>query len=267
LFDDEEPPVDRSHFLNVDLDLARKGAPRLRVRFALPLEVPFLLCVAGPSGSGKSSFLRMIAGFQSPDSGSIYRGEFAWFDRGKGVCRPVEERRVAYLPQNVCLFPHMTIRDNLLFAARVGRGKRPGFSLFSKIFSSQRARTSEKEQEEAVDRFSALFGIGDLMGKRVDQISGGQARKVSLARMFLKPSCLYLLDEPLTGIDPSGRRALTAVLLRLFRETATPAIWVTHSPDEVGCVADEMAEFSIREEEETMGWAQNGLRRREWDGE
>ena len=257
--------MDRSTFLNVDLELARRDVPRLRIRFGLPLGVPFLLGVSGPSGSGKSSLLRMIAGFQSPGSGSIYRGGFAWFDKDRGIRRPVEERGVAFLPQNVCLFPHMTIRENLLFASRVAARGTTGIRALSGIFSGRRGRIFEKGQEGAVERLSGLFGIENLLEKRVGEISGGQARKVSLARMFLKPSCLYLLDEPLTGIDPCARRALTAVLLDLFRENGSPAIWVTHSPEEVGCVADEMAEFSLGEAE-TMGWEQKSVRRREPEG-
>jgi len=202
----------------------------------------------------------MLAGLLSPDKGSIVMGDSLWLDRAKGIECPTEERQVAYLPQNVCLFPHMTIRENLLFAS--GREESSGerFS-FSLLRGSWWKGNAGKSRERKVRSLSDLFGIGELLDKRVGEISGGQARKVALARMFLKPARLYLLDEPLTGIDPVARLSLTGILLKHLEEIGAPALWVTHSPEEVACVADEMAEFSCFEAEDRMGWWQGSCRR------
>jgi ABC-type sugar transport system ATPase subunit len=246
--------------LDVDLELARPGSSRLSLRFSLPLGRPYLLGVSGPSGSGKSSLLRMLAGLLSPDKGSIVMGDSLWLDRARGIERPTEERRVAYLPQNVCLFPHMTIRENLLFASGLEGSSGERFS-FSLLRGSWWKGNAGKNRKREVGSLSELFGIGELLDKRVEEISGGQARKVALARMFLKPARLYLLDEPLSGIDPAARLSLTGILLKRLEENGAPALWVTHSPEEVACVADEMAEFSCSEAEDRMGWCQRSGRR------
>ena len=244
-----------SKSLDIDLELQRPGAPRLEIRGSINLGRTFLLGVSGPSGSGKTSFLRMLAGLLSPDRGSIVMGDTVWFDREKGIETPTEHREISYLPQNVCLFPHMTIRENLLFAAESARPEktRMAFPFFS---GSGRYGKTPKELDEKLARLSTVFGIEDLMNKKVGELSGGQSRKVALARMFLKPCSLYLLDEPLTAIDPAARRMLTGVILNILDEAGAPAIWVTHSPDEVACVANEMAEFSISETEDKAGWCQ-----------
>ncbi|MHB1563649.1 MAG: ATP-binding cassette domain-containing protein [Leptospirillum sp.] len=244
-----------SKSLDVDLELQRPGSPRLEVRCSISLGKTYLLGVCGPSGSGKTSFLRMLAGLLSPDRGSIVMGDSVWFDRDTGIDFPTERRAISYLPQNVCLFPHMTIRENLLFAAESARPEKKrrffAFSAGAGLYGK-----SPDGYAEELARLSTLFGIEDLMDKKVGKISGGQARKVALARMFLKPCSLYLLDEPLTGIDPAARQSLTGVILGILEQTGVPAIWVTHSPDEVACVANEMAEFSISESEDRAGWLQ-----------
>lgn len=248
-----------SKSLDVDLLLRRPGSPRLEIRCSITLGQKYLLGVCGASGSGKTSFLRMLAGLLSPDDGSIVMGNSVWFDRQKGIEAPTEQRDISYLPQNICLFPHMTIRENLVFAAESARPEktRLAFSLFSGI---KRTGKISKERDQELTRLSTLFGIEDLINKKVGELSGGQARKAALARMFLKPCSLYLLDEPLTAIDPAARRVLTSVIMNLLDETGTPAIWVTHSPDEVACVANEMAEFSTSEAEDKTGWWQKPIR-------
>jgi len=198
----------------------------------------------------------MLAGLLSPDRGSIIMGDSVWFDRDQGIESPIEHREISYLPQNTCLFPHMTIRENLLFAAESSglQKARKSFSFFS---GTREERKFFINHDQKLARLSELFGIGDLLNKKVDELSGGQSRKVALARMFLKPCSLYLLDEPLTAIDPPARRVLTGVILNILNEAGVPAIWVTHSPDEVACVANEMAEFSTSESEDKTGWLQN----------
>jgi ABC-type molybdate transport system ATPase subunit len=199
----------------------------------------------------------MLAGLLSPDTGSIHQGASVWYDGKRGISRTFEERGVAYLSQNVCLFPHMDAWTNLLFAAGLCRSPWKEAIPISPINRwVRRIGSGGTDTVASAERLVGLFGIKNLMDKKLGQLSGGQVRKVALARLFLRPACLYLLDEPLTGIDPVGRQELTKVLEGLLDEVQAPAIWVTHSPEEVACVADEMAEFSHHEGGEWMGWSQ-----------
>ena len=223
--------------LEVDLTLGHHEGRTLPVRFLLEGESA-ILGVAGPSGSGKSTLLRTIAGLE-PASGSIVVDGLPWNDPVRKIHLPLEDRSVDYLPQTLCLFPHMNVRENLLFAAQLlqKRDRRPGF------FSGARA-VRRKALSDAVGRMAEMFGISGLLDRKVFGLSGGQARKVSLARCFLKPARVYLLDEPLSGIDPAGRQDLTGLISVLLREARALALWVTHSPEELFPVLDGLAVFS-----------------------
>lgn len=222
--------------LEVDLTLGRYEDRTLPVRFLLEGESA-ILGVAGPSGSGKSTLLRTIAGLE-PASGSIVVDGIPWSDPVRKVHRPLEDRSVAYLPQTFCLFPHMNVRENLLFAAQlVQKGARgPGF--FSGTGAVRRKALSDE-----VCRMTEMFGISDLLERKVSGLSGGQTMKVALARCFLKPARIYLLDEPLSGIDPAGRQFLSGLIPGLLRDTRALALWVTHAPEELIPVLDGLAVF------------------------
>lgn len=196
--------------LEVDLNFRRFDGQTLPIRFLLE-GVGAILGVVGPSGSGKSTLLRTIAGLEVA-SGRIVVDGSVWSDSVRKLGRPLEGRSVSYLPQNPCLFSHMNVRDNLLFALRLVKDddRLPVFS-----FVSGKRR---KSLSEGVLRIAERFDIVDLLERKVWGLSGGQAMKVSLARCFLKPARIYLLDEPFTGIDPAGRQFLSGLLPDLLRE-------------------------------------------------
>jgi ABC-type sugar transport system ATPase subunit len=223
--------------LEVDLTLERHEGQSLAVRFLLEGESA-ILGIAGPSGVGKTTLLRRISGLE-PGPGKIVVDGVPWSDPVRKMERIPEDRPVSYLPQNICLFPHMNVRENLLFAAELGRkiDRFPGF------FPGVRAGR-KKALSDAVGRMAEMFGISGLLDRKVFGLSGGQARKVSLARCFLKPARVYLLDEPLSGIDPTGRQDLTGRISVLLREARALALWVTHSPEELFPVLDGLAVFS-----------------------
>ncbi len=172
-----------------------------------------LLTLVGPSGSGKSTVLRLIAGLERPDRGRILVD-------GQDVSRvPPHHRAAAMVFQDYALYPHLTVRGNLLFGLRVRRVRRAE--------ANQRA-------EAAAER----LGIADLLDRHPDEMSGGQRQRVALARALLREPSVYLLDEPMASLDAPLRFATRGELLTLHRELGTTTIYVTHDQAEAMTLGD-----------------------------
>ncbi|MCM0675537.1 ABC transporter ATP-binding protein [Micromonospora phytophila] len=172
-----------------------------------------MITLVGPSGSGKSTILRLIAGLDRPDHGRVYVD-------GADVARvPPHRRSVAMVFQDYALFPHLTVRGNLLFGLRVRRVPRAE--------ADRRARAAAER-----------LGIADLLDRHPDQMSGGQRQRVALARALLREPSVYLLDEPLASLDAPLRFATRADLLTLHRELRTTTIHVTHDQQEAMTLGD-----------------------------
>ncbi|MDA8028898.1 MAG: ATP-binding cassette domain-containing protein [Nitrospiraceae bacterium] len=221
--------------LEVDLVLPGRGAALSgrRVVFTLSRDSGILgLC--GPSGSGKTTLLRVMAGLCPKASGVVRVDGVSWLDSNLGTDLPLERRPVAYLPQGVSLFPHMNVRENLVFASRLaesaGFGKRPpSAGRLSGFRSILRGGSLPGWAQEVVE----LFGVSRLLDKRSGELSGGQAARIALARCFLRSARLYLLDEPFAGVDPEGRAGLGRILAGLLARRKAMALLVTHTPDEL----------------------------------
>jgi len=234
----------RQVYLEAELSRGRSGSPRLRASLLL-CEPGTILGLSGMSGSGKSTLLRIISGLSSPDEGLLRIGGEVWYDSREGIDLLPEERSVAYFSQAPCLFSHMSAGENLSFAAEMAEG-RTGRSFRRTILGAatwvRRLGRSCPLPPEAL-RLASLFGISPLLGKNVETLSGGEYRKVALARLFLKRARLYLLDEPLSGIDTEERARLRPLIAGLLRERGASAVWVTHTPDELLSFASSMAEL------------------------
>jgi ABC-type Fe3+/spermidine/putrescine transport system ATPase subunit/ABC-type sulfate transport system permease component len=166
------------------------------------------LAILGPSGSGKSLTLRLIAGIDSADRAAIRLG-------GKDLSRLAPAQRgIAYVPQNYGLFPHLTVAEQLHFP----RGA----------------------EAAAVRRWIERFGLLGLERRYPAALSLGQQQRVALARALVRPSRLVLLDEPFSALDAPLRARLRAELLALQREIAVTTILVTHDPEEAALLADEL---------------------------
>ena len=204
---------------------------RLKRRFpagpdsaAFSLDVEFaaangITALFGPSGSGKTLTLDCVAGFVRPDEGRILLDDLILFDAQTSVNAPPRNRRCGYVFQNYALFPHMTLRRNLAFAAQTWpRLERPG-----KI-----AEMLEK------------FRLKDLAGRKPQELSGGQKQRCSIARALIGGPQILLLDEPAAGLDVPLRAEFYEILRQVRAEFGIPMLLVTHSMDECFELADEM---------------------------
>jgi molybdate transport system ATP-binding protein len=188
-----------------------KGPFDLRIELTLPSNKLTALC--GESGAGKTTLLRMLAGLDHPDNGHIRVNGETWFDGRQKVCAPPQKRSVGFVFQHYALFPTMTVRRNLEFAA--GRRKDP-----------------------RVERLLEMVGLGELQGRYPEELSGGQQQRVALARALIRRPTLLLLDEPLSALDAGMRVRLQEEILRLHKKLELTTILVSHDQAEILRMAD-----------------------------
>lgn len=173
----------------------------------------------GPSGSGKTTLLRCIAGLQRAPRGFLSINGKVWQDSERGVFLPTHKRPLGYVFQEANLFPHLTVSENLRFG-RKRIGKPP----------------DAIELRQVID----LLGIGHLLKRMPDRLSGGEKQRVAIARaLALNPEVL-LMDEPLAALDYQRKQEILPFLGRLNRELNIPVLYVTHSQQEVAQLADHL---------------------------
>ena len=188
---------------------------------AFALQVSFVLAshgitvLWGASGSGKTTLLQCLAGLLRPDAGRIACREAVWFDAERGVCLAPERRRLGYVFQDVRLFPHLSVRSNMLFGRRF-RGP-SGVSF-----------------EDVV----ALLGLGRLLHRTPSDLSGGEKQRVAVGRALLACPELLLMDEPLTGLDRGKREEIMVYVKAIPERFGVPVLYVTHSDAERRFLAD-----------------------------
>ena len=199
----DDPP-----HLSLDLDLPRRDF-RLSLALAVGAET---VAVVGPSGSGKSSLLRAVAGLERPARGRIALGDRVLFDSARRIDLPPERRAVGLVFQEYALFPHMTVLANVGFGGR------------------RRAR-------ELLERLS----IGHLAGARPGELSGGERQRVALARALAREPGALLLDEPMSALDPHTRERVRGELRGLLGELGLPTLLVSHSFSDAAALAGRVA--------------------------
>jgi molybdate transport system ATP-binding protein len=190
--------------------------------FSLEIELragPGVTVLFGPSGSGKTMVLDSIAGFVRPDEGRILLDDAILFDGAARVHLSPQARNCGYVFQNYALFPHMTLRENLAFAAE----RRPRLERHRRV-------------NEMLDRFR----LTDTAGRRPHEVSGGQRQRCSIARALIGGPQLLLLDEPAQGLDAPLRAELYDTLRQVRADFQTPVLLVTHDLDECFELGDEM---------------------------
>ncbi len=194
--------VDRRDFtLDVDLTLPLKGVTG----------------VFGPSGCGKTTLLRAIAGLEHCRDGYLRVGESLWQDRKQFIAQ--HKRPLGYVFQEASLFAHLNVQGNLEYGMK---------------------RVSASEQKVSLDRAIQLLGIGSLLKRRADQLSGGEQQRVAIARALAVSPQILLMDEPLASLNLERKQEIMLYLQSLHDELDIPIIYVSHSLGEVARLADHM---------------------------
>jgi len=184
-------------------------------RVSVTIEKGEYVCVIGPSGSGKSTLLKIIAGIVKPDEGEV-------LFNGRVVNEvPLEERGIGMVMQDILLFPHMTVHDNVIYSVLVKHGS---YSL------------AEKVGKEVLTDFDILL----WSDKYPDELSRGMQQKVAIARAVVSGAKLLLMDEPLGSVDPRAAKQLRYELRELVKDLGLTAIHVTHNQEEAMSIADKI---------------------------
>jgi multiple sugar transport system ATP-binding protein len=175
----------------------------------------------GPTGAGKTTTLRLIAGLERPDQGDVVI-------QGRVVTKEIPaERDVAFVFQQYSLYPHLTVYDNLAFPLR-----------------SPARRTDEKTIRRRVQQISELLHIESKLGNRATALSGGEMQRVAIGRALVREPAVYLMDEPLSSLDAKLRAELRLELKRIQRELGTTILYVTHDQIEAMTMADRIGVMS-----------------------
>ncbi len=210
--------------LEADAEVDRRD---FTVRAALNVAPGQRLALFGPSGAGKTTILEMIAGLVQPRRARILLGGRVLTSTGKpATVLPPWQRRVGLLRQDPGLFPHLTVRANLLY------GRHGGPLHGSSAHAAAAAELAE---------LAGVLGIDGLLHSMPARLSGGQAHRVALGRLLLSHCDALLLDEPYTGLDANLRRTLTDLVVSLVAERDVPSILVAHELAEAQAFADRLA--------------------------
>jgi ABC-type Fe3+/spermidine/putrescine transport system ATPase subunit len=197
------------------------GTRRVLENVSLRILPGELVALLGPSGSGKSSLLRVVLGFQAPETGAVrIDGELVSAD-GR-ILRPPEDRGVAMVFQDLALWPHLTVAGNLDFGLAARGVPRPA-------------------RLERVGAMLSLVGLAERARAHPGELSGGERQRVAIARaLVLEPKAL-LLDEPLSNLDAPLKRELMLLLSELLVERRVPSLYVTHDVHEAAALGDRLA--------------------------
>jgi molybdate transport system ATP-binding protein len=199
------------------------GGAVIRGELNQPAKGHSVTVLFGPSGCGKTTVLRCLAGLERPEEGTIQFGTETWFDAGRGICLPPQQRGIALVFQDYALFPHLTVAGNIGYGLR---------------------GLSGVERHQRIGEMLERFGLAEVARQRPRQLSGGQQQRVALARALMCRPRLLLLDEPLSALDAALREELRSELRRLLTQCELPVLLVTHDRTEALTLGDELVVIS-----------------------
>jgi molybdate transport system ATP-binding protein len=217
--------------MTLDLDV-KKRLKYFDMDLSLSCDDGRMLVLIGPSGGGKTTLVRMLAGLSTPDEGRIAFDGETWFDSARGINVTPQKRRIGYVFQEYTLFPHLSLYDNAAFAA------------------------ADKKE---VDDLMELFGIGHLRRRKPHLVSGGERQRCALCQALARRPRMLLLDEPFSALDVVTRRGLREELKSLKNELDFPILYVTHDIGEALFLADEIV--PIVDGRIDRGWMQRTIAR------
>ena len=199
----------------------RKQAQDVTAVSRMNLEIPDgqLIGLLGPSGCGKSTTLNLLSGLQKPTEGKIFFGE----DDITNL--PPEHRGVGLVFQNYALYPHLTVRQNIMFPLENRKGK---------------DRLSKHQMQDMALEAAKLVQIEELMDRKPSELSGGQQQRVAIARALVKTPRILLLDEPLSNLDARLRLQTREEIRRIQRATGITTVFVTHDQEEAMSISDQI---------------------------
>jgi len=174
--------------------------------------IPGITIIFGPSGAGKTTLLDCIAGLTTPDSGRIAVGDHVLFDHARGMNLTVQSRRMGYVFQDLALFPHLTVEENVEYGLADIKGS---------------------ERRQKTDGILESFRVAHLRGRKPGGISGGERQKVALARALVTDPRVLLLDEPLAALDHATKSKIIDDLRAWNTAHGIPILYVTHNREEV----------------------------------
>ena len=186
---------------------AANGVMHLDV--ACKIEDGQLISMYGPSGAGKTSILRMLAGFLKPDEGLVQVNNEAWYNCSEKINIAPQKRSIGFVFQDYALFPNMNVRQNLSFALQKG------------------------ESPNIIDELLAITQLDELQFKKIHTLSGGQKQRIALARALVRKPSLLLLDEPLSAIDNEMRARLQDTILQVHKQYNLTTVLVSHDIPEI----------------------------------
>jgi molybdate transport system ATP-binding protein len=199
--------------LNVNIEFVRSNF-QLDARFSSDALVTGLF---GPSGTGKSTLLHLIAGLCTPKEGIISVADEVLYCSKSRINMPAHQRRIALVFQDAQLFPHLSVKSNLLYGYRLLKSNQQRFQL---------------------DTIINLLEVGSLLDKKPYALSGGEKQRVGLGRALLSSPRLLLLDEPLASLDERLKQQILPFLLRTRDELGLPMLYVSHSIKEINYLTD-----------------------------
>jgi molybdate transport system ATP-binding protein len=175
--------------------------------------------IYGPSGSGKTTFLNLLAGLEKADTGKIIMNGKTVFDSQKGINLPSYKRHIGYVFQDNQLFPHLTVKKNLLY----------GYNLLT-----------EEQRHFTPGHIIKLFDIASLLERYPENLSGGEKQRVALGRAILTSPQILLFDEPLSSLDEDLKSQIIPFFRKIIDEIRIPLIYVSHSINEILCLTDHL---------------------------